>query len=299
MSVAVSAVCWRVQLPAGEKLVLLCLADFADDDGTCWPGIEVLAERTGLTERSVRSHLKRLEDCALLERQRRVGQSAVYRISVAPEASGLPDEPAQTPEPEQEIIPSDRKNLPVEVEKISGSSGKNFRFNRKNLPVQPEKISGSYRSITDPSLIHQGTTKRAGARDPVPVWVDPDAWSAFVESRRAQRAPFTARAAELILAKLAALRDSGHDPNACLLQSVERGWRGVFPVKPGGLHETNFRSGRRLSAVERVAAACAEWEAGLGILEADGGDVRPPLDERPGRNAECNVVEGHFRLTAR
>lgn len=299
MSVSVSAVCWRVQLPAGEKLVLLCLADFADDDGTCWPGIELLMERTGMAERTVREHLKRLEAAALLERERRVGQSAVYRISAVPRPSQSAEPEAEMPKQEQEEIPSDQQNLPVQPAESAGSTSKICHFNQQILPVQPAEFAGSYRTITDPPLIHQGTTKRAGARDPVPVWVDPDAWSAFVESRRAQRAPFTARAAELILAKLAHLRDSGHDPNACLLQSVERGWRGVFPLKPGGLHETNFRSGRRLSAVERVAAACAEWEAGLGILEADGGDVRPPVDERSGRNAESNVVEGHFRLTAR
>lgn len=293
MSVTVSSVCWRVQLPATEKLVLMCLADFADDDGACWPGIELLMERTGLGERCVREQLKRLEARALLERSRRVGQSAMYRITFATPAEV--EKPVEAPVPEV----SDRHDMPLQPAPNATSTGTTCHFNRHDMPVQPAPRATSYRTITDPSLIHQGTTKRAGARDPVPVWVDPDAWSAFVESRRAQRAPFTARAAELILAKLAHLRDGGHDPNACLLQSVERGWRGVFPVKPGGLHETNFRSGRRLSAVERVAAACAEWEAGLGILEADGGDVRPPLDERPGRSAECNVVEGHFRLTAR
>lgn len=296
MSVAVSAVCWRVQLPAGEKLVLMCLADFADDDGICWPGIELLTERTGMGERTVREHLKRLEAAALLERERRVGQSAVYRIAVVPRTSQSAELPAETREEAREVIPSDQQNLPVQLAESAGSTSKICHFNQQNLPVQPAEFAGSYRTTTDPSLIHQGSTKRAGARDPVPVWVDPDAWAAFCETRRSHRAPFTARAAELILAKLAQLRDVGQDPNACLLQSVERGWRGVFPVKPEGRrHEGDFGTGRKPSLVERVAAACDEWEASLQFLEADDRALRPQVDQRPGRGAESNVVAGHFR----
>lgn len=66
---------------------------------------------------------------------------------------------------------------------------------------------------------------------PLPEWVDPKAWGGFVEMRSKMKHPLTDRAKELTIADLEALRAQGQDPNACLDQSVRRGWRGVFAVK--------------------------------------------------------------------
>lgn len=56
----------------GELLTLLRLADHADNDGVCWPGQKQVAEFTGQDERTVRRHIKRLEERGLLEREKRV-----------------------------------------------------------------------------------------------------------------------------------------------------------------------------------------------------------------------------------
>lgn len=72
----------------------------------------------------------------------------------------------------------------------------------------------------------------ASTIDP-PDWLDAETWAAFVEMRKAkgQRAPLTTRAQQMIVAKLNRLRADGHDPNACLAESVMNGWSGVFPLK--------------------------------------------------------------------
>jgi hypothetical protein len=46
----------------GELLVMLALADFANDAGECWPSIPVLAQKARLTERQTRRVLKKLEE---------------------------------------------------------------------------------------------------------------------------------------------------------------------------------------------------------------------------------------------
>jgi len=43
------------------RLVLLCLADHADEDGVCWPSQARIARKTGLSERAVRDALKVLD----------------------------------------------------------------------------------------------------------------------------------------------------------------------------------------------------------------------------------------------
>ena len=68
---------------------------------------------------------------------------------------------------------------------------------------------------------------------PLPAYIDPEAWSGFVEMRRAmpKTKPFTDRAAKLILYELQRIKDAGHDPNAALDQSTLRGWADVWPAK--------------------------------------------------------------------
>lgn len=65
----------------------------------------------------------------------------------------------------------------------------------------------------------------------LPDWLPKDAWDAWLEVRKKNRAPNTDRALRLAIAELARLKASGHDARAVLEQSTLRGWRGVFPVK--------------------------------------------------------------------
>ena len=43
-----------------EKLIMLCMAGYADDDGTCWPSVELIASRCSVDTRTVERALKRL-----------------------------------------------------------------------------------------------------------------------------------------------------------------------------------------------------------------------------------------------
>lgn len=61
MSVKVMSAIWeRKDLDASERLLLLSLADHADDEGYCYPSIKRLCERTSLAERTVQGTIKKL-----------------------------------------------------------------------------------------------------------------------------------------------------------------------------------------------------------------------------------------------
>lgn len=66
------AVAWafdRIKgLGQGEKLVLLALAEFANDEDETWRSREEIAKRAECSLRSVASHLKTLDECGLVSR---------------------------------------------------------------------------------------------------------------------------------------------------------------------------------------------------------------------------------------
>lgn len=83
---------WGHALPTTHKLVLLALADMADDAGRCWPSVQTVAKQCGISTRSVRRILRDLEDKRLLtaeSRQRQDGSrtSNLYRLDCA----GMPN----------------------------------------------------------------------------------------------------------------------------------------------------------------------------------------------------------------
>lgn len=63
-----------------NKLVLLSLADNANDSGVCWPSIQNIACRCSLDERSIYRAISVLEDGGHLTVQARPGKSTVYRV---------------------------------------------------------------------------------------------------------------------------------------------------------------------------------------------------------------------------
>lgn len=67
MSIKVMSAVWELDLPPGEKLVLLALADFANDAGECWPSMEGIARKSSMTERGVRKIVRKLEDAGLVQ----------------------------------------------------------------------------------------------------------------------------------------------------------------------------------------------------------------------------------------
>lgn len=81
MSIKVMSRAWDESKAKGSGLLLLlALADFADDNGLCWPSIETLSKKVRLTPQAVRNNLKKLEEIDELERWWRVGRSSFYIV---------------------------------------------------------------------------------------------------------------------------------------------------------------------------------------------------------------------------
>lgn len=135
---------WQTDLPTGRKMVLLSLCDNASDQGECYPSIDSIAKRCGMTDRSVYNHLAELEKLGMLVRQDRHGRSSLYRLN-----------PCKFFTPET-ISPL--KPFQVTPETISGDP-------ETISPPTPETISPI--TVIEPSLNRQGNKERANRADVV------------------------------------------------------------------------------------------------------------------------------------
>ncbi len=78
-----------------ERLIMLALADHADDEGRCYPSIARLCQRTGLSERATQTNIKKLVEAGYI----RIvigggkGNANLYFVSANPAASAPFDAP--------------------------------------------------------------------------------------------------------------------------------------------------------------------------------------------------------------
>lgn len=128
MSLEAARWAYQQEIPsAGTKFVLVALADFADESGTCFPGQDRLAAMTGQSNTSVRRHLKWLESAGYIRRARRFNDrgyrtSDRYVLDLAKTPTSQSDHKADRPVGESttgQTAPS----LPVNLDVPTGQSG--------------------------------------------------------------------------------------------------------------------------------------------------------------------------------
>src|ERR1700683_4227444 len=80
VSIKLMSAVWHMKLNHTDKLVLLALADNANDDGVCWPSIKTICKKTCLSERGVQASLQRLIETNVLQRIIRNGRSSNFYV---------------------------------------------------------------------------------------------------------------------------------------------------------------------------------------------------------------------------
>ncbi|MBY7931801.1 helix-turn-helix domain-containing protein [Vibrio fluvialis] len=81
MSVKVMSYVWDIPLFKGsDKLVMLCLADHADDRGLCWPSIDTIARKSGVSPTTVKATLKKLESAGWIAKKNQFKKADTGRL---------------------------------------------------------------------------------------------------------------------------------------------------------------------------------------------------------------------------
>lgn len=79
---------WDIPLSDSDKLVMLALADAANDEGQCWPSIASIARKCSRDARTIERVLKRLREAGHIERIERPGTSNIWRVTPRHDAGG-------------------------------------------------------------------------------------------------------------------------------------------------------------------------------------------------------------------
>ena len=92
---SLESIVWAYQQEVGNpysKAILVCLADMANHEHVCWPGINHICKRTELCRRTVINHIKKLESTGFISKTVRGGdgegrKSNLYTINVGQSVS--------------------------------------------------------------------------------------------------------------------------------------------------------------------------------------------------------------------
>lgn len=132
MSIRVTTAVWAhapKTLSATARLVLLALADSANDNAVCWPSVPGLADRVGTSERAVQRALGELDRTGQIQREPRPGRNTLYRVT-----------------PDASVTPADM--APVTPVSPSGEAG----ITPPLTPASPGGEASVTRTVTQPSI---------------------------------------------------------------------------------------------------------------------------------------------------
>lgn len=94
-----------------RKLVLIKLADNANDQGECWPSYQYIADQCEMSKRSVMAHIDALIEAGFLRKEHRIGgekgnKSNVYTLRIPSAGDSLPSANAAPPSAGDSLPPS-------------------------------------------------------------------------------------------------------------------------------------------------------------------------------------------------
>ncbi|HEX3809591.1 MAG TPA: helix-turn-helix domain-containing protein [Rhizomicrobium sp.] len=187
---------WAMEQATGSpvtKLVLLKLADNANEEGVCWPSIALMVTHTELSKRAVREHLERLEALGLVRIERRTSCGGklpnIYHLLIKPAGAGVVQEVHQGGGAGGAPVVHVAHDLVQEVHR--GSAGGALPY-KEEPPSEPSK-----------NLQHRAQARGGEASGDdrfKPIWQTFERWPGFTPG-------MSHRAAEQAWKRLAEARD--------------------------------------------------------------------------------------------
>ncbi|MFO1326068.1 MAG: helix-turn-helix domain-containing protein [Rubrivivax sp.] len=198
MSNAVTIACRELQLPATQKAVLMCIADYCHDDGRDWHSIASMVEWTCLSKRTVIDALKALEDRGLIviKRDRGVNNTTFVQVDRIEEAKAnqCASRTSAPAAPVQELHGTSATDaLPLVQEPhqlVQQPHAKHQEASVKHQEAKKTHVRAA--PSTTPSSATPTNRYVKASNVERPDDVDAQTWADWLQLRKAKRAPVTA-----------------------------------------------------------------------------------------------------------
>jgi len=165
MSIRIMTAVWElVDITASETLLLISLADQANDDGVCWPSVGTIQRRTKLSERTVQGLLSKLRKKGYVSWTERSGHSNIYQLPISlihNPRNSRPPQPLRggqpLPPPPQPLPP--RPPQPLHPESNAVESIKNLRAREGSEPTIVQEGLRALKDVLKNSKPRKSKTK--------------------------------------------------------------------------------------------------------------------------------------------
>lgn len=230
MSLDATRWAWMQEIPATRKLVLLSLADRADESSVAYPSISRLSKDTCLDRKTIMTAVAELEEMGLISVVRANGSGSRYRLI------GVP-----LREQEDQYQKRDQYQDWDQYQKRDGSSTKNgtatsTKNGTENLPIEPTNKSNK----TDTKFLAVQMQE-----------IDPVLADEFLAYRKAKKSPLTPTAWKGIQREA---EKAGWSITAAVEETMTRGWQS-FKADWVAQTKTTGAASKRRHVVNPVRAA--------------------------------------------
>lgn len=214
MSIDATRWAWQQKVSPTQKLVLLSLADRADENNLCYPSIARLESDTGLYRETIFEAIKSLEEMKLLLVERQLGKGNRYTLIGV---NGRHETSSEKPTG-SDMPTSREKHTGTSREKPTAQSGKADYYQSGKADTEPTNESTN-------NLPIESTNKKRSRNEGLELLKDiPESLALdYLKIRKAAGKPLTATALAGIVREATKI---GYTLEAAITLCCERSWIG-------------------------------------------------------------------------
>lgn len=203
------------------KLVLLKLADNANDDGQCFPSYKNIAEHCEMNRRTVMRHIEKLKQMGFIEityrrdKDKNMNRSNVYTLTIENGDVSKQD----TADQGSDKLTPPKKQGGGDTESLGGDRG-----SLGGSDTESPRISHSFETVKEPKEKYK--KEKSLDYSKWPQLPDPVIFDDWIAQRKRLKADVSQTVVNTFAKQLQIAVDGGLTVDECLSQCVTRKWQG-------------------------------------------------------------------------